>query len=94
MLLSPAGVAATATSLEFFFIWELITLSSYFLIVRRREAAVQRCATCCSRWLAAFFLLAGFALMHAANGSISLAALRASGAATAARRLCSWPSAS
>ena len=29
------------TSLEFLFIWELITLSSYFLIVRRREAVAH-----------------------------------------------------
>ena len=74
------GIAARPpTSLEFFFIWELITLSSYFLILRRREAAVHALRYLLFSLVAAFFLLVGFALMHAATGSISLATLRAAG---------------
>ncbi len=38
MLLSLPALPRATTSLEFFFVWELITLSSYFLVLLRREA--------------------------------------------------------
>src|SRR5262245_34704322 len=79
MLLSLSALPRASTSLEFFFIWELITLSSYFLIARRREAELHAFRYLLFSLLAAFFLLAGFALMHAATGTASLAPLRTTG---------------
>src|SRR3974377_1622504 len=79
MLLSLAPLARASTSLGFFFIWELITLSSYFLILRRREAAIHALRYLLFSLAAAFFLLAGFALMDAATSSTALVALRAAG---------------
>jgi len=79
MLLSLPALPRSSTSLEFFFIWELITLSSYFLILRRREAAVHALRYLLFSLVAAFFLLVGFALMHAASGTTALATLRAGG---------------
>ena len=79
MLLSLSALPCASTSLQFFFIWELITLSSYFLIVQRREAKVHALRYLLFSLVAAFFLLAGFALMHAATGTALLTALRAAG---------------
>jgi len=76
MLLSLAALPCASTSLEFFFIWELITLSSFFLISCRREAEVHALRYLLFSLVAAFFLLAGFALLHGLVGSNSLAALR------------------
>lgn len=78
MLALPA-LPRSATSLEFFFVWELITLSAYFLIVRRREAAPHALRYLLFSLVSAFFLLAGFATAFAINGDTSLAALRMSG---------------
>ena len=63
MLLSLPALPRAATSLEFFFIWELITLSSYFLILQRREAAPHALRYLLFSLAAAFFLLVGFAMM-------------------------------
>jgi formate hydrogenlyase subunit 3/multisubunit Na+/H+ antiporter MnhD subunit len=79
MLLSLSALPRASTSLQFFFIWELITLSSYFLIVQRREAKVHALSYLLFSLVAAFFLLVGFALMHAATGTALLTTLRAAG---------------
>jgi formate hydrogenlyase subunit 3/multisubunit Na+/H+ antiporter MnhD subunit len=79
MLLSLPALPRAAVSLEFFFIWELITLSSYFLILRRREAAPDALRYLLFSLVAAFFLLAGFAMMYAASASTSFATLRLAG---------------
>jgi formate hydrogenlyase subunit 3/multisubunit Na+/H+ antiporter MnhD subunit len=79
MLLSLPALPRATTSLEFLFIWELITLSSYFLIVRRREAVPHALRYLLFSLVSAFFLLAGFAMAYATNGHISLAALRTAG---------------
>jgi formate hydrogenlyase subunit 3/multisubunit Na+/H+ antiporter MnhD subunit len=78
MLLSLSALPHASTNLQFF-IWELITLSSYFLIVQRREAKVHALCYLLFSLVAAFFLLVGFALMHAATGTALLATLRAAG---------------
>ena len=49
MLLSLPALPRASTSLEFFFVWELITLSSYFLILRSARLNLMPCAICCSR---------------------------------------------
>src|SRR4029077_13345137 len=70
MLLSLATLPTTATSLEFFFIWELITLSSYFLILRRREAAAHALRYLLFSLVAAFFFLPGFSLIFPGPRSV------------------------
>jgi formate hydrogenlyase subunit 3/multisubunit Na+/H+ antiporter MnhD subunit len=79
MVLALPMLARSTTSLEFFFAWELITLSAYFLILRRREAGPHALRYLLFSLVSAFFLLAGFAMSYAMNGDASLAALRASG---------------
>jgi formate hydrogenlyase subunit 3/multisubunit Na+/H+ antiporter MnhD subunit len=79
MLLSLPALPRASTSLEFFFIWELITLSSYFLILRGSNACAHALRYLLFSLASALFLLAGFALAYAVNGSISLAALRTAG---------------
>jgi formate hydrogenlyase subunit 3/multisubunit Na+/H+ antiporter MnhD subunit len=83
MLLSLPVLARTATGLEFLFVWELITLSSYFLILYRREAGPHAFSYLLFSLVAAFFLLVGFAVMHASSGSMSLEAFRTAGPDTA-----------
>ena len=79
MLLSLPALPRATTSLEFLFVWELITLSSYFLIARRHEAGPHALRYLLFSLVSAFFLLAGFAMAHAINGNFSLMALRAAG---------------
>ena len=79
MLLSLPALPRATTSLEFLFIWELITLSSYFLIVRRREAVPHALRYLLFSLVSAFFLLAGFAVAYAVDGNVSLATLRTAG---------------
>jgi formate hydrogenlyase subunit 3/multisubunit Na+/H+ antiporter MnhD subunit len=79
MMLALSALPRSTTSLEFFFVWELITLSAYFLIVRRREAAPHALRYLLFSLVSAFFLLAGFAMAFATNRDTSLAALRMSG---------------
>ncbi len=79
MLLSLPALASATTSLEFIFIWELITLSSYFLILRRSEAAPHALKYLLFSLAAAFFLLCGFAVLQAQTNSVSLSALRLAG---------------
>jgi len=79
MLLSLSALPRASTSLQFFCIWELITLSSYFLILQRYKAEVHALRYLLFSLVAAFFLLVGFALMQAATGTASLTILRAAG---------------
>ena len=84
ILLSLPALPRASTSLEFFFIWELITLASYFLILRGRDAAPHALPFLLFSLVAAFFLLVGFALASASTGTTLLAALRTAGPASAA----------
>jgi formate hydrogenlyase subunit 3/multisubunit Na+/H+ antiporter MnhD subunit len=79
MLLSLPTLTHASTSLEFLFIWEMITLSSYFLILRGRDAAPDALCFLLFSLLSAFFLLVGFAVVNASQGTIALAALRMAG---------------
>jgi formate hydrogenlyase subunit 3/multisubunit Na+/H+ antiporter MnhD subunit len=76
MLLSLPALPRATTSLEFIFIWELITLSSYFLILRSPNAASQALQYLLFSLAAAFFLLCAFAVLQAQTDSVSLSALR------------------
>jgi len=79
MLLSLPALPRATTSLEFFFIWELITLASYFLIARSRNAVSQALQYLLFSLAAAFFLLCAFAVLQAQTDSVSLSALRMAG---------------
>jgi formate hydrogenlyase subunit 3/multisubunit Na+/H+ antiporter MnhD subunit len=79
MLLSLPALPRATTSLEFLFVWELITLSSYFLVLYRREAVSHALQYLLFSLVAAFFLVAGFAIMHAATETLSLSAFRTAG---------------
>ncbi|MBA2125427.1 proton-conducting membrane transporter [Hyphomicrobium methylovorum] len=84
MLLSLLMLPRSTTSLEFFFVWELITLSSYLLILRGRNAEHDAQRYLLFSLVAAFFLLAGFAIAAAVSGTTDLTALRSAGSESAA----------
>lgn len=79
MLLSLIALPRTSTSLEFFYLFELVTLSSYFLIARRREAVPDAFRYLLFSITAGYILVAGFAMANAVTGSAALAALLAAG---------------
>lgn len=79
MLLSLPALPRAGTSLEFLFVWEMITLSSYFLVLYRREAAPDALQYLLFSLVAAFFLLAGFAMLHAVTATLSLSAFGSAG---------------
>ena len=79
LLLSIAALPRATTSLEFFFHWEIITLSTYFLISQRPDAHPYVLKFLLFSLVSAFCLLAGFAAAASANGSLSLAALATAG---------------
>jgi len=81
MLMSLGALVASRTTLEFFFSWEVMTLSSYLLIGRGREAVQESLIYLLFSLGAAFFILAGFAVAYGATGSNSIAALGQVGAA-------------
>ena len=65
LLLSLPGLPHASTSLEFFFLFELVTLSSSLLIARRRQAVADAFSYLIFSLAAGYFLLAGFAIAHA-----------------------------
>ena len=80
LLLSLATLLRAQTSLEFFFSWELMTLSSYLLITLGREGVKPALAYLLFSLASAYFIMAGFALAYAATDSLQLADLGNSGA--------------
>lgn len=79
MLLSIFALLRSSTSLEFFFSWEIITLSSCFLIAMGRRAGPHVLTYLLFSLFSAYFLLAGFATIASISGSIELSALRIAG---------------
>jgi formate hydrogenlyase subunit 3/multisubunit Na+/H+ antiporter MnhD subunit len=79
LLLSLASLLRAHTSLEFFFGWELMTLSSYLLVTLGREGVKAGLSYLLFSLGSAYFILAGFALAYAASGSLLLADLGSSG---------------
>ena len=80
LLLAIAALLRASTSLEFFFSWELISLSSYFLVLHSRAAYPYALPFLLFSLVAAFFVLAGFAVAAAANGTPALAAFSSASA--------------
>jgi len=79
LLLSLASLLYAQTSLEFFFGWELMTLSSYLLVTLGREGVKAGLSYLLFSLGSAYFILAGFALAYAASGNLLLADLGSSG---------------
>ena len=79
LLLSLASLLRAQTSLEFFFSWELMTLSSYLLITLGRFALKPALTYLLFSLASAYFIFTGFALAYAATGSQLLADLGGSG---------------
>ena len=79
LLLSLAALLRSKTSLEFFFGWELMTLSSYLLVTLGREGVKSGLNYLLFSLGSAYFILAGFALAYAASGSLLLSDLGSSG---------------
>ncbi len=79
LLLSLATLLRAQTSLEFFFSWELMTLSSYLLVTLGRQGVMPGLKYLLFSLGSAYFILAGFAVAYAATGSILLADLGSSG---------------
>lgn len=84
LLLSLATLLQAQTSLEFFFGWELMTLSSYLLVTLGRDGVKPALTYLLFSLGSAYFILSGFALAYAASGSIALSDLGASGSAMTA----------
>ncbi|SDR50467.1 Formate hydrogenlyase subunit 3/Multisubunit Na+/H+ antiporter, MnhD subunit [Paraburkholderia fungorum] len=79
LLLSIPALLRATTTLEFFYSWEIVTLSSCFLIAKCRNAGPHVLTFLLFSLLSAFCLLAGFAEVAALDGSIQLSALIRSG---------------
>jgi formate hydrogenlyase subunit 3/multisubunit Na+/H+ antiporter MnhD subunit len=75
LLLSLALLLRATTSLEFFFGWELMTLSSYLLITLGRNGVKPALNYLLFSLASAYFILAGFAVAYASTGSLMLADL-------------------
>jgi len=75
LALSIPALLRSSTTLEFFYNWEIITLSSCFLIAKCRSAGPHVLTFLLFSLLSAFFLLAGFANVAAIDGTIELSAL-------------------
>ena len=74
LLLSILTLLRAATSLDFFFSWELVTLASYFLIARSPRARPFALQFLLFSLGSAAFILAGFSAIAAAGGGTDLAA--------------------
>jgi formate hydrogenlyase subunit 3/multisubunit Na+/H+ antiporter MnhD subunit len=79
LLLSLATLLRAQTSLEFFFSWELMTLSSYLLVTLGREGVKPALTYLLFSLASAYCILAGFAVAYGATGSLLLTSLGHSG---------------
>jgi formate hydrogenlyase subunit 3/multisubunit Na+/H+ antiporter MnhD subunit len=79
LLLSLATLLRAQSSLEFFFSWELMTLSSYFLVTLGRDGARPALSYLLFSLASAYCIMAGFAVAYGATGSLLLAELGNSG---------------
>ena len=77
LILSLGMLLLAKNSLQFFFHWELMTLSSYLLILRGRKAIKPALHYVMFSTGGAFFLLAGFTLAASSSGDLALSSLDA-----------------
>ncbi len=75
-----AGLLTASTTLEFFLWWELMTLGSYFLILRGKKSMPHALAYLVFSLGGAYCMLSGFVLLAAHNsGSLALTTLSSAG---------------
>ncbi len=79
LLLSLAALLRAKTSLEFFFGWELMTLSSYLLVTLGRDGVKPALNYLLFSLGSAYLILTGFAIAYAASGSLLLSDIGSSG---------------
>jgi formate hydrogenlyase subunit 3/multisubunit Na+/H+ antiporter MnhD subunit len=79
LLLSLATLLQAETTLAFFFSWELMTLSSYLLVMLGREGVKPALSYLLFSLASAYFIFSGFAVHYAATGQMELASLAGSG---------------
>jgi len=79
LLLSIPAMLRSSTTLEFFYNWEIITLSSCFLIARGPKGYAHLLSFLLFSMGSAFLILVGFAKIAALTGSTDLSAFRTSG---------------
>jgi formate hydrogenlyase subunit 3/multisubunit Na+/H+ antiporter MnhD subunit len=84
LLLSIVTLLRSSTSLQFLYSWEIITLSSYFLIAQGRGSEPHLLQFLLFSLASAFLLLVGFAEVAALAGTTDLAYLAANGPPAAA----------
>ncbi len=75
LLLSLQALPRAVTGLEFFVLFEFVTLASYFLILRSPEARSAAFSYVLFSLTSGYCLIAGFAAAHAVTGEVSLSAL-------------------
>jgi len=75
LLFSLATLLEATTSLQFFFAWEILTLSSYLLISLGKESREHILTFLLFSLGSAFMIMAGFGFAYAETGSIELSAL-------------------
>jgi formate hydrogenlyase subunit 3/multisubunit Na+/H+ antiporter MnhD subunit len=75
LLFSLATLLEATTFLQFFFAWEILTLSSYLLISMGKESREHILTFLLFSLGSAFMLMAGFGFAYAETGSIQLSAL-------------------
>ncbi len=79
LLLSLATLLRAHTTLEFFFSWELMTLSSYLLVTLGNKSLKPALSYLLFSLASAYLILSGFAVAYSASGSLLLSSLGNSG---------------
>jgi formate hydrogenlyase subunit 3/multisubunit Na+/H+ antiporter MnhD subunit len=80
LILSLGNLLRAENALQFFFSWELMTISSYLLILRGKKAIQTALNYILFSTAGAFFLLAGFAVAAKGSGSLLLSSFTSMGA--------------
>lgn len=79
LVLSIVALFRASTTLEFFFCWEMITLSSYFLVALGSHARSQALQFLLFSLVSAFLIVAGFGAAYAVNDTNILSAFLSGG---------------
>ncbi len=73
MFAGLVGIIEAADTLSFFFFWELMTLGSYFLILRGKNSKPHALSYMLFSLGGAYLIMSGFALSYAQTGASSIA---------------------
>ncbi len=76
MYVGLVGIVQAENMLQFFFFWEMMTIGSYFLIIRGKKSMSHALSYIIFSVGGAMLILAGFAITYAFSGDISLDALK------------------